>query len=86
MIDVASLLRESVIVLQGLPQRLPLGLQTIRHHERIAAERRRPRRAGKIVRHHDAGPGRLGDVDMAVDASRNNEHPGCIDNIVCVGQ
>ena len=45
----------------------------------VAAGRGRARGRSKIVGHHDVGPGRLRDMDVAVDAARQRQQARRVD-------
>ena len=70
-----------VILLHHLAQRLALLLHGERQHHGVAAERRRARAGLEIVRHHDAGAGRLREVHVAVDAAGQHQLAGRIDDL-----
>ncbi len=55
-------------------------------HHGVAAERRRARAAFEIVGHHDAGAGRLRDMDMAVDAARQHQLAGGVDDLARIAE
>ena len=81
-VDVAAALGHRVIVLHRLAQALALLLHAERHHQRVAAERRRARAALEVVGHDDAGAARLGEMHVAVDAARQHQPPARVDHLV----
>ena len=80
-IDVAIAVGLGVILLHHLAQRLALLLHGEGQHHRVAAERRRARAGLEIVRHHDAGAGRLRKMHVAVDAAGQHQLAGRVDDL-----
>ena len=78
-IDMALPLGERPVGLDLGPQALALLLHREGHHAGVAAGRSRPGGRVEIVRHHDAGSGILRDVDMAVDAARQDQKAAGVD-------
>ena len=62
-----------MVIPQRLAKRLAFLLKTKRQHRGVAAECRRTRACGKSVGHDDAVARRLGEMNMAVDAARQDQ-------------
>ena len=71
-VDVAIALGLGVILGERRAQALALLLNAERHDERVAAEGRRARAGFEIVGHDDAGPARLREMHVTVDAAGQN--------------
>jgi hypothetical protein len=85
-IDVALPVRLGVIGLERFAQGLALLLHAEREDGGVAAERGRARPALETVGHQDAGPGGLGEVDVAVDPAGKDEPPGRVDHLEGVAE
>ena len=72
-VDVAIAIGLGVIVPYRLTQAVSAFLQTERQHRGVATEGGGAGAAFEIVGHDDAGPARLGKVDVAVDAAGQDE-------------
>ena len=80
-VDVAMAVGLGVIMLHHLAQAFALLLHGERQHHGVAAERGGAGAGGEVVGHDDAGAGRLGDVDVAVDAAGQHQQAARIDDV-----
>ncbi len=80
-VDIALAVGLLVIVGDDLAQRLALLLHGEGQHHGVAAERGRAGGGSEVVGHHDVGPGGLRDMDVAVDAARQHQLAGGVDDL-----
>ena len=82
-IDVALPLRLSAVLLNAFAQRRALDLERERQDAGVAARGSRRRARGEVVRRLDVRPGRLGEMDVAVDPARHDEKARGVNLTAC---
>ncbi len=85
-VDMASAFGLGVIDLQRLAKALALLLHAEGENRAVAADRRRPGARVEVVCHDDAVAGRLVEMDMAVDTTRQNEQSCRVDHLIGFGK
>ena len=85
-VDVALAVGLGVILLHHLAQAFALLLHGERQHHGVAAEGRGAGAGGEVVGHDDAGAGRLGEMNVAVDAAGQDQFALRIDDLPCVAE